>query len=101
MPGIFFVVPSRSDLPGITCLSLSVTLISALGCAGLTDRPLYRKMGISLGSSRLTDNQLSGSCRLLGALSGSDGQNGSIEVRPRISGALNKLLCLHNGRYQP
>ena len=50
-----------------------MTLISALGCAGLTDRPLYRKMGISLGSSRLTDNPLSGSCKLLGALSGSDG----------------------------
>lgn len=78
-----------------------MTLISALGCPGLTDRLLYGKMGIYLICLRLTDNSLSGSCRLLGALSGSDGQNGSIEVRPRISGALNKLLCLHNGRYQP
>ena len=78
-----------------------MTLISALGCPGLTDRLLYGKMGIYLICLRLTDNSLSGSCRLLGALSGSDGQNGSIEVRPRINGALNKLLCLHNGRYQP
>ena len=78
-----------------------MTLISALGCAGLTDRPLYRKMGISFGSSRLTDNPLSGSCKLLGALSGSDGRTAVFEVRPRICGALNKLLCLHNGRYQP
>ena len=78
-----------------------MTLISALGCPGLTDRLLYGKMGIYLICLRLADNSLSGSCRLLGALSGSDGQNGSIEVRPRISGALNKLLCLHNGRYQP
>ena len=69
-------------------LDLSVTLISALGCAGLTDRPLYRKMGISLGSSRLTDNPLSGSCKLLGALSGSDGRTAVFEVRPRISGAV-------------
>ena len=82
-------------------LDLSVALLSALGCAGLTDRLLYGKMGISFRYLRLTDNQLSGSCRLLGALSGSDGQNGSIAVRPRICGALNKLLCLHNGRYQP
>ena len=78
-----------------------MTLISALGCSGLTDNPFHGKMGIYLRCLRLTDNQLSGSCRLLGALSGSDGQNGSIEVCPRISGALNKLLCLHNGRYQP
>ena len=75
MPGIFFVVPSRSDLPGITSkckvrLDLSVTLISALGCPGLTDRLLYGKMGIYLICLRLTDNSLSGSCRLLGALSG-------------------------------
>ena len=82
-------------------LDLSVTLISDSGSSGLTDRLLYGKMGIYLRCLRLTDNQLSGSCKLLGALSGSDGQNGSIEVRPRISGQLNKLLCLHNGRYQP
>ena len=61
-----------------------MTLISALGCAGLTDNPFYGKMGIS----RLTDNPLSGSCKLWRALSGSDGQNGSIAVRPRISGAV-------------
>ena len=67
-------------------LDLSVTLISALGCAGLTDRPLYRKMGISFGSSRLTDNPLSGSCKLLGALSGSDGRTAVFEVRLRIVG---------------
>ena len=40
-----FFVPSRSDLPGITCLSLSVTLISDCGSSGLTDRPLHGKMG--------------------------------------------------------
>ena len=67
---------------------LSVTLISALGCPGLTDNPFHGKMGISFRYLRLTDNSLSGSCRLLGALSGSDGQNGSIEIRPRICGAV-------------
>ena len=82
-------------------LDLSVILISDSGCPGLTDNPFHGKMGIYLRCLRLTDNSLSGSCRLLGALSGSDGQNGSIAVRPRICGALNKLLCLHNGRYQP
>ena len=69
-------------------LDLSVTLISALGCSGLTDNPFHGKMGIYLRCLWLTDNQLSGSCRLLGALSGLDGQNSSIEVRPRICGAV-------------
>ena len=53
-------------------LDLSV-LISALGCSGLTDNPFHGKIGIYLRCLRLTDNQLSGSCRLWGALSGSDG----------------------------
>ena len=82
-------------------LDLSVTLISALGCSGLTDRLLYGKMGIYLRCLRLTDNQLSGSCRLLGALSGSDGQNGVLRFARELVGQLSKLLCLHNGRYQP
>ena len=78
-----------------------MTLISALGCAGLTDNPFYGKMGISLGSSRLTDNQLSGSCKLLGALSGSDGRTAVLRFAREFVGQLNKLLYLHNGRYQP
>ena len=69
-------------------LDLSVTLISDSGCAGLTDNPFHGKIGIYLRCLRLTDNQLSGSCKLWRALSGSDGQNGSIAVRPRISGAV-------------
>ena len=67
-------------------LDLSVTLISALGCSGLTDNPFHGKMGIYLRCLRLTDNQLSGSCRLLGALSGSDGRTAVFEVRLRIVG---------------
>ena len=66
-------------------LDLSVTLISALGCSGLTDNQLSGKMGIYLICLRLTDNLLSGSCKLLGALSGSDGQNGSIAARSKSS----------------
>ena len=66
-------------------LDLSV-LISALGCSGLTDNPFHGKIGIYLRCLRLTDNQLSGSCRLLGALSGSDGRTAVFEVRLRIVG---------------
>ena len=65
-----------------------MTLISDSGCPGLTDRLLHGKMRIYLRCLRLTDNQLSGSCKLWRALSGSDGQNGSIAARPRISGAV-------------
>ena len=75
-----------------------MTLISALGCAGLTDRLLHGKMGISFGSSRLTDNPLSGSCKLLGALSGSDGQNASIEVRSKSS---KDTISIHLGEKIP
>ena len=82
-------------------LDLSVTLISALGCPGLTDRLLYGKMGIYLICLRLTDNQLSGSCKLLGALSGTDGRTAVLRFAREFVGQLNKLLCLHNGRYQP
>ena len=78
-----------------------MTLISALGCSGLTDNPFHGKIGIYLRCLRLTDNQLSGSCRLLGALSGSDGQNGVLRFARELVGQLSKLLCLHNGRYQP
>ena len=38
-----------------------MTLISDCGCPGLTDNPFHGKMGISKGSSRSTDNSLSGS----------------------------------------
>ena len=82
-------------------LDLSVTLISALGCSGLTDNPFHGKMGIYLRCLRLTDNQLSGSCRLLGALSGSDGRTAVLRFAREFVGQLNKLLYLHNGRYQP
>ena len=82
-------------------LDLSVTLISALGCPGLTDRLLHGKMGIYLRCLRLTDNPLSGSCKLLGALSGSDGRTAVSRLTRELVGQLNKLLCLHNGRYQP
>ena len=79
-------------------LDLSVTLISALGCPGLTDRLLHGKIGIYLRCLRLTDNQLSGSCRLLGALSGSDGQNASIEVRSKSS---KDTISIHLGEKIP
>ena len=72
-----------------------MTLISALGCSGLTDNPFHGKIGIYLRCLRLTDNQLSGSCRLLGALSGSDGQNGVLRFARELVGQLSKLLCLH------
>ena len=78
-------------------LDLSV-LISALGCPGLTDRLLHGKIGIYLRCLRLTDNQLSGSCRLLGALSGSDGQNASIEVRSKSS---KDTISIHLGEKIP
>ena len=73
-------------------------LISALGCPGLTDRLLHGKIGIYLRCLRLTDNQLSGSCRLLGALSGSDGQNASIEVRSKSS---KDTISIHLGEKIP
>ena len=78
-----------------------MTLISALGCPGLTDNPFHGKIGIYLRCLRLTDNSLSGSCRLLGALSGSDGRTAVLRFAREFVGQLNKLLCLHNGRYQP
>ena len=43
-----FFASSRSDLPGITCLSLSVTLISDSGCPGLTDNHLVEGKGLWL-----------------------------------------------------
>ena len=64
-----------------------MTLISALGCPGLTDNPFHGKMGISFRYLRLTDNSLSGSCRLLGALSGSDGQNGVLRFARELVGS--------------
>ena len=75
-----------------------MTLISALGCSGLTDNPFHGKMGIYLRCLRLTDNQLSGSYRLLGALSGSDGQNASIEVRSKSS---KDTISIHLGEKIP
>ncbi len=76
-----------------------MTLISDSGCSGLTDRLLYGKMGIYLRCLRLTDNQLSGSCRLLGALSGSDGRsNASIEVRSKSS---KDTISIHLGEKIP
>ena len=78
-------------------LDLSV-LISALGCPGLTDRLLHGKMGIYLRCLRLTDNPLSGSCKLWRALSGSDGQNASIEVRSKSS---KDTISIHLGEKIP
>ena len=71
-------------------LDLSVTLISALGCLELTDNPFHGKMGIYLRCLRLTDNPLSGSCKLLGALSGTDART----LVSRFDRNLRKILFL-------
>ena len=82
-------------------LDLSVTLISALGCAGLTDRPLHGKMGYprNLRDWQITHLvEAAGFCELCPVRTF---RTAVSRLAQELVGQLSKLLCLHNGRYQP